>query len=174
MRKRHRKKSDILIDLTSLLDVIFIILLVVICREQKLSVDQREQTENLTELEEQARIKYELYMDQLDTADGENDYLLQASVNASYNPEDIIRREVSILLKGEEEPKTFEILGQENKKMDELRDMLKEYVENNPDKPVILSLNEGDERILYRDEKAIKKIFEELSSEYRNVYIKVK
>jgi biopolymer transport protein ExbD len=43
MKRRHRAKSDILIDLTSLLDVIFIVLLVVIARQQTLTEKQQEQ-----------------------------------------------------------------------------------------------------------------------------------
>ena len=172
MRKRNRKKSDILIDLTSLLDVVFIILLVVICREQKLTVDQKEQTENLAVLEQQAQAQYELYLDQLDTAEQINDYFVQVSVNSSYNKEDITDRIVSVLRKGEKETKTFNVLGQNSQIWTEFRVYLKDYIEQNPEKPVILSLNEGDEKILYRDEKMIKKIFEELSETYKNVYIK--
>ena len=64
------------------------------------------------------------------------------------------------------------MLGQNSQIWTEFRVYLKDYIEQNPEKPVILSLNEGDEKILYRDEKMIKKIFEELSETYKNVYIK--
>ena len=42
MKRRHRAKSDIVIDLTSLLDVVFIVLLVVICRQHILTDSQQE------------------------------------------------------------------------------------------------------------------------------------
>ena len=37
MRGKRRNRSDILIDLTSLLDVIFIILLIVVCNQKNLT-----------------------------------------------------------------------------------------------------------------------------------------
>ena len=46
-RKRNRFKSDVIIDLTSLLDVIFIILLVVLCGQSSMK-------ENLSELQSEA------------------------------------------------------------------------------------------------------------------------
>ena len=49
---------------------------------------------------------------------------------------------------------------------------LSEFIESNADKPVLLSLNEGDENILYRDEMRIMEIFNGLSDRYDNVYIK--
>lgn len=67
-KRRHRAKSDILIDLTSLLDVIFIVLLVTIGRQQTLSEKQQEQVnasnivEEANALAEDARAKYELYV----------------------------------------------------------------------------------------------------------------
>ena len=47
-RKRNRFKSDVMIDLTSLLDVIFIILLVVLCGQSSMK-------ENLTQLQADAK-----------------------------------------------------------------------------------------------------------------------
>lgn len=49
---------------------------------------------------------------------------------------------------------------------------LKEYIDANAGKPIILSLNENDERILYRDEKAIQNIFHRLKDYSEDVYIK--
>ena len=53
-----------------------------------------------------------------------------------------------------------------------VKDILTEYVERHSDRPVILSLNENDDTILYRDEKAIKEILDEFTKKYNNVYIK--
>ena len=49
---------------------------------------------------------------------------------------------------------------------------LVKYVEENKDRPVILSLNEHDDNILYRDEVMVTDIFYELTKEYNNVYIR--
>ena len=56
----------------------------------------------------------------------------------------------------------------------QFRAAVEAYIAANEESPIILSLNEGDEKILYRDEKAIMKIFSELSMEHDNVFVKLK
>ena len=54
-----------------------------------------------------------------------------------------------------------------------LAEYLDGYIQENPERVVVLSLNEGDEDILYRDEKEIKGIFNRLKTEHgANVRIK--
>lgn len=181
MKRRHRAKSDILIDLTSLLDVIFIILLVVIFRQQSLTEKQLSQAENAnavmedaSALADEANAKYELYMDQLETADQLNQYVWAVSVYASYSSDNVTERHIRILREGEE-IETFDLRGTNvQDALVQFRDTLENYVKEHSDQPVILSLNEKDEKILYRDEKEIRKIFDYLSEEYGNVFIKTK
>ena len=45
----------------------------------------------------------------------------------------------------------------------------KGYAAENSSRTIVLSLNENDEKILYRDEKAIKNIFNDLCAAYSNV-----
>lgn len=181
MKRRHRAKSDILIDLTSLLDVIFIILLVVIFRQQTLTEKHLDQVDNANsvleeanDLSEEARAKYELYMDQLETADQLNQYVWAVSVYASYHSDNITERHIRILREGEE-IETFDLRGTNvADSLKQFRETLENYVKEHGDQPVILSLNEKDENILYRDEKEIRKIFDYLSEEYENVFIKTR
>ena len=44
----------------------------------------------------------------------------------------------------------------------QLSQLLTDYIDGNPEKMVVLSLNENDEDILYRDEKRIQDIFTDL------------
>ena len=179
-KKRHRAKADILIDLTSLLDVIFIVLLVVIGRQMTLAEKQQEQVEANGTVEEamamaqDAQAKYELYMDQVDTAEQIGQYVCVISVYAYYNEADLTERHVQIYRKGDAEPfAKFDLKGENIKNsLNEIRTAVREYAEKNDDLPVILTLNENDEKILYRDEQAIKGIFEELKNELPNVYLK--
>ena len=181
MKRRHRAKSDILIDLTSLLDVIFIVLLVVIGRQMTLTDKQAEQVkasvavEEATAQAEVAHAKYQLYLDQLDTADTLNQMVCALTIYCYYNENDVTERYVEILKKGDAEPTVITMRGENvAPKLQEVKETIIEYVEDNKDFPVILSLNEGDEKILYRDEKAIKTIFENLSEDetHPNVYVK--
>ncbi len=181
-KRRHRAKSDILIDLTSLLDVIFIVLLVVIGRQQTLTVKQQEQIvasqtiEEASAQAEEARAKYELYMDQLDMSDQLQNYVCALSVYAYYNEMNVTERHISILRKGaDEEIETFDLRGENvTEPMKQFRAAVEAYIAANEESPIILSLNEGDEKILYRDEKAILNIFKELSMEHDNVFVKLK
>lgn len=180
MKRRHRAKSDILIDLTSLLDVIFIVLLVVIARQQTLTTKQQEQVNAGVAVEEaraqvqDAQSKYELYMDQVETAEQIGQYVCVISVNAYYNEDDVTERHVQIYRKGDATPfETIDLKGENvEPALAKLKAAIEEYVQKNDDLPVILTLNENDEKILYRDERDIKKVFEELAGQYGNVYLK--
>ena len=119
MKRRHRAKSDILIDLTSLLDVIFIVLLVVFAKTQNLTEKTEDQVNSANntlvqanELSQNAQAQYELYLDQMETADQLHQYVFAISVNSSYRSDDVTRRQISILPNGGE-IKTFELRGKE-------------------------------------------------------------
>ena len=181
MKRRHRAKSDILIDLTSLLDVIFIVLLIVFARTQNMTEKTEDQVNSAndtmaqaTTLAQQAQAEYELYLDQIEMADNLQQYVFTISVNSSYRSDDVTRRQISVLPNGGE-IETFELRGEddsvENAKK-QFRETLEKYIEKHQDQPVILTLNEKDEKILYRDEKAIKEIFDGLSEKYENVFMR--
>lgn len=180
MKRRHRAKSDILIDLTSLLDIIFIFLLVVlgqlkIAEQQKADQVKAGMTvEEANAQAEKAHADYELYVSQLDMT-GTTDFMMRAVTVYCYYEEDNVEvRHVEILKKGDAEPIRIMMRGEDvTDKLLEVKNEIIEYVNDNKDFPVILSLIEEDEKILYRDERAIIKIFEELKApEYPNVYVK--
>lgn len=168
MRKKRRNNLDILIDLTSLLDVIFIILLIVVCNQQYLNNKLSEESTKAESVVAEAEAAKALYLDQIDTIQNYNELL---SVYASYDPATVTERYIRVL-RNDEEIETFTLMGNNvDGTLSEFKEYMNKYIQNNPEKPVVLSLNDRDENILYRDEKSIKKIFEELA-EYPNVYLK--
>ena len=254
MRLKRHSNRDILIDLTSLLDVIFIILLVVFANQRNVTnIKQNEQVEAqilleqhdaeateaqaelleqidelkaqsdareaeadkqldiaqaaLSESEEQMSLKlaelqaenddklaemqaqtdeqlarlqsetekanaqYALYSDRIDTMDNLNRYVWAVSVYADYEPATVTERHIRVLRDGEE-IEQFDLVGNDTKEaFAQFKQCLEDYIDRNSNRPVILSLNENDEHILYRDEQAILQIFNELS-DYGNVYLK--
>ena len=168
MRQKHHNKGDILIDLTSLLDVIFIILLIVICNQQNVTNEvQAQQTEAL-ELKKQAEAQLQLYADQMDTVDN----LYMVSVIAKYDQNNVTMRHIYIQKKGEGNEEINLIGNNTREPFLNLKTSLEEYINLHAGNPIILSLNDNDEEILYRDEKAILYIFNELKASSNDVFIK--
>ncbi|SEM18561.1 hypothetical protein SAMN04487770_12811 [Butyrivibrio sp. ob235] len=169
--KRRRNKSNILIDLTSLLDVVFIILLVVMCQLQETKNTYAAKEESIQQQENDFNELKKLYSDQIESLGSVSDYISYITVNAQYD-EDLVTRHITILNsdKQSEIPEIPQLKGlRVSDGYDELNKYLSTYVAENPERVVVLSFNEDDEDILYRDEKAIKEIFTQLSSEYPNI-----
>ncbi|SDB56844.1 hypothetical protein [Butyrivibrio sp. INlla16] len=169
--KRRRNKSNKLIDLTSLLDVVFIILLVVMCQLQETKNTYAAKEESIQQQENDFNELKKLYSDQIESLGSVSDYISYITVNAQYD-EDLVTRHITILNsdKQSEIPEIPQLKGlRVSDGYDELNKYLSTYVAENPERVVVLSFNEDDEDILYRDEKAIKEIFTQLSSEYPNI-----
>lgn len=172
--KRNGKstRGDIIIDLTSLLDVIFIILLVVLCGQNSVSERLSEREAEAKKKSSEAEVIVKLYKDQMDIADSLNQYVWSVSIVVSYDPSEITKRQIRLLKEGEE-IECFDLIGNDiDESLTSFRDILSDYIEKNKERPVILSLNEEDENILYRDETAVNEILFELAKGYSNVYIK--
>ncbi len=173
MRKRKRGSGgDVLIDLTSLLDVIFIILLVVMWGQSQAGDNLKQAQADAEYAKAQTEAEYKLYQQQIEIAENINQYIWAASVVVPYDKEDVTRRKIQVLKEGEE-IESFELVGnQVTASVEAFRNSLVKYIEANPNQPVILSLNENDDNILYRDEVMVTEIFLELAKEYQNVYIR--
>lgn len=171
-RKRRGSGRDVLIDLTSLLDIMFIILLVVLWGQ---SNKHEELTKIQAEAEDakvQAEMEYKLYEQQLEVADTVNQMVWAATVMVPYNEQDVTVRTIQVLKEGEEIER-FELVGNHvEDAVAAFKECMIGYIEANKDRPVILSLNEKDDTILYRDEVMVTDIFYELTKEYNNVYIR--
>ena len=173
MRGKRDNIGDILIDLTSLLDVIFIVLLVVLCSGQISSRQVAEEKIAMEKKEAEVDQKESLYRQQLDTAEELQQYVMIISVDASYDPSNIKERNIEVLISGNMEPDLFQLVGENTKEpLEQLEERLHTCIDENADKHIILSLNENDERILYRDETALLSIFEKLGNENKNVLLR--
>jgi len=171
-RKRRGLGGDVRIDLTSLLDVIFIILLIVMWSQSNVETNLKQVQADTESAKAQTEAEQMLYEQQLEIADNINQYVFAVSVVVPYDKTDVTQRKIQILKKGEE-IESFELAGNNVKaSVEAFRKSLVTYIETNKDRPVILSLNEHDDNILYRDEVMVTDIFYELTKEYSNVYIR--
>ena len=176
MRRRRRTKGDIIVDFTALLDVIFIVLMLVLAKQQvfekqsKESLDQKKaEADNMME---QAEKEYALYADQVETSETIKDYICLVTVHCYYDKNEITSRTIDILDYDGISDEPIVLKGNHvEPEMDELKRRLTDTIEDNPDKAVILSLNKNDDNILYRDEQSILKIFNSLN-EHKNVVLK--
>lgn len=114
IRNNRHRKNDILIDLTSLLDVIFILLMVVLARQQitKMDLDRdreamAEEMEELEDLKTKEEGLVKLYSDQTDM----NDKVILISVSASFDEKDLMNRDLMILRNGNKDPDIFPLSG---------------------------------------------------------------
>lgn len=170
MRKR-RNVGNVLIDLTSLLDIVFIVLLVVVCQLQGTKSQIAQDKADIQNQQAAIKTQQELYDDQIESLDNVADYIAVISVNAHFDA-DLITRHIDVVNsdKKSEVPEIAELKGMSvSEGFSDLRDYLEGYLQDNSDRVVVLSLNDGDEDILYRDEKEIKNIFNELASQYPNI-----
>lgn len=171
-RKTRGSGRDVLIDLTSLLDVIFIILLVVLLGQSNTQENLLGTQAEAEQAQARAEAEYKLYEQQLELANTVNQMVWAASVVVPYDEEDVTKRTIMILKEGEEIER-FELVGNNvTDAAEAFRKSLVAYIEANRNNPVILSLNEDDDTILYRDEVMVTEIFLELAKEYNNVYIR--
>ena len=112
------------------------------------------------------------YSDMLETQNDLQKYVWAASIVVPYEPDEITLRHIKLLME-DSEIISIDLVGNDVAgNVKEFKDSLTDYVKKHSDRPVILSLNENDDSILYRDEKAIKEILDELTHNYNNVYIK--
>ena len=171
-RTRRSSKGDVLIDLTSLLDVIFIILLIVMWGQNSVEINLKQAQAEAEDAMNQTKAEQMLYEQQQELADGINQFVFAVSVVVPYDKEDVTHRTIRILKEGEE-IENFDLVGNNvTDAVEAFRKSLVKYVEVNNGRPVILSLNERDDNILYRDEVMVTEIFYGLTKEYGNVYIR--
>lgn len=170
-RKRGGSGRDVLIDLTSLLDVMFIILLIVMWGQNNTEGNLEKARAEAEQAKAKTEAEYRLYADQLDIADHINQYVCAVSVMVPFNEEDVTQRQIQILKEGEV-IESFDLVGNNvSASVEAFKKSLTEYIQKNNGRPIILSLNENDDYILYRDEVMVTELFLELAKEYNNVYV---
>lgn len=195
MRESILKKSDLPIDLTSLLDVIFIVLLVVLCNQMvmndkvekqavatasaaamtleqaKLMRDDATAEANLIKADAYDAIQMEqVYKQQLANYANADSFISFITVYVDYNPVTIEKRHIRVLL-NDSEIKTIN-LNKDNRDeaIDEFYMYLVDFIQVHTDGPIVMSVNL--DQILYRDEKVVSATLRDLSGKYNNVYLK--
>lgn len=181
--KRLRNKLNTQIELTSLLDVIFIVLMVVICSQQmttkaaqqdaedEISKAQRAQIEAQNERAE-AEAEKKLFEEHMETYEEINTQMSVVTVYADYTPSDPSERTLSLMVDTESSSKIIMTPGTEKVSWAKLESQLTDAVEkaNAAGKPVIISVNR--DRILYRDESRLTSLVDDLFRRYDNIYYK--
>jgi len=178
-KKRTKSLGRLLIDLTPLLDVIFIVLIVVLAgrdsysaaaEEKMLMAEEytKEADQKLNEME----AKVDTYLDQMNTYNVLNEYFNVVTVYSAYSPENRRLRTIYVMI-NTDEPVMLSLTPSTSEKWDECRDIVEEVIKKDLKKPVILSINMNNEgKMLYRDEVKINEIFMELVNKYDNVSVK--
>ena len=150
----------------------FIILLVVLWGQQNKEENLIQMQTEAEQAKVQAESEYKLYEQQTELADHINQMVWAASVVVPYEEKDVTKRTIRVLKEGEE-IESFALVGnQVEASVAAFRESLVGYIEANQDRPVILSLNENDNNILYRDEVMVTELFLELANKYNNVYVR--
>ena len=166
--RNKRSKGNILIDLTSLLDVVFIVLLILICKLDADKAALGTARDDLVREKASLETTQSLYEDQLESMQGIADYVVMISVHAAFDPEDARTRRIDILNSDMSSviPQIDPLIGtNESRGYAQLKDYIETYIKENPDRTIVLSLNEQDEDILYRDERYISNMFSQIYGE---------
>ena len=179
MRRRHDRRTSPSIDLTPLLDVIFILLFSVMMTngsandKRAAELDAREK--NISRKEQEAENAKSEYENMTETVGHIGEYVNIVSVSAFFADEtDVSKRTIKITSVEEmvEETETYELVGADTEAYKKMSGYLEQYINDHKDSPVILALNPDDEKILYRDEREITEILMGLMEEYGNVSVK--
>ncbi len=174
-RRKTFDKINIALDLTSLLDVIFIVLMVVMCSSHN---NVNEMAEVQSELEE-ARSTIEMYEAHEDDIENLSERVVFLTIRADFDAEDPTHRTVKIMtgddLKGAEE---IDITAEdEDVKYSEIKDkvssVLAGVTRTDGDVPETIPVwvTLSDENILYRDWMYFDEMLGELKDSYPNLYV---
>lgn len=167
MRREHLHNNNILLDLTPLLDVIFIILLIFVSQTILLKKTSAGEAQRLQDEYKEAKKEYDLRNEMID------DYYTFVTVISTYDKENPENREIRISRDPNEADHIITLNGSDvEQEYSEFEEYLKGYIDPDREAPIVFSLNQGDERILYRDENRIREIVEKLQNSNNNVYFK--
>ncbi len=170
--KNHlRNRNSGGIDLNPLLDVIFIILLVVVCNSATQTVSLKDAAEQAEQREAEAAQVRDIYEEQLDSMENMADYVVPVTIMIRPDLEDVHNRTAEILM-GEKLTEIEITPETEDTAYEEIKTMLTGELSGAEGRVMLLSLNDDDEQILYRDEKRVKDISEDLKEEFGNLFLK--
>ena len=161
--------KQVLIDLTPLLDVIFIILIVILSFQNKFEDDAEarilEAEDNMAAAESENRA----LSDHISSYENLDEYMNVVTIHADYVPSNRKYRTIRVLINSD--VKEIDLNPSNTEKAWE---ECKDYIVNNAlldaEKPVILSIENTS--MLYRDELQIEALYNDIGSHYSNIYLK--
>ena len=172
MSRQHTSdKLDIALDLTSLLDVIFIVLMVVMCqRELNVRATDAEMAKLTSQIED-AESTIELYEAHREEMENITDKVALATLNIGFYDEDPTNRTVKMIIGNNNGFEELDInKDNEDEQYGVLKTRLEQFISSyDGEMPVLITLS--DENILYRDWVRAGGMLEELKASYPNLYV---
>ena len=169
MKRRNRRQGPD-IDLTPLLDVIFIVLMVVMCQQ---SLTSNAEKETITELENNMEVveaENEIMKTQLDNYENETQLVAYITLKADYEKNNPKTRHIRLAYNDESVIEDIVITPDTQvQAYDQFVQEISTFVESKEGVPVLLTLE--DEGILYRDHVRLEKEIARLQETYSNLYL---
>ena len=182
MGKNKKPKSigRLIVDLTPLLDVIFIVLIVILAGQDNYStqadVKYAEAEKYVSEVNaemEEIDAQNSVLKEQMSAYSSMNEYINIVTVYAAYSSENRKNRTIYLKVNVEEPIKISLNPNNTSEAWSECRDYIEEIINEDVNTPMILSINaNNDEKMLYRDEESINSLFMELTKNYNNLTIR--
>ncbi len=167
MNKRGIPSLDI--DLTSLLDVIFIVLMVVMCHQALGTQAAEQEIEELITQLDSAVAENEVHETQLNAYENANDLVAYVTLRADYDTQNPRTRHIQLAYNNDVAFEEITITPETEKTgYATLEDNMNQFLTEKAGMPVLIVLNE--DHILYRDQVKISQLLDELGELYTNLY----
>lgn len=174
---KNKSIGQIIIDLTPLLDVVFILLIVVLSFQDAYSAEVDSRISEAHQIESDAKdmvstteSKNATISEQLDTYANLNDYVNIVTIYADYQPSNRKYRTIYLVINDADVKEIALNPSNGDSAWKECEETIKQCLEENSDIPTIYTIK--NEKMLYRDEQMITSLFSHLSSSYNNIYLK--
>ncbi len=168
--RRLTNRANTVFDMTPLLDVIFIVLMVVMCNQLLGTREAQETIQDMSVSLEEAEAENELHKAQLETYENAESIVAYVTLHADYDALDRKTRHIRLAYDNDV---TFEeiILSPETETegYEKLRENMTDFLSGKAGMPVMLTLDQ--DRILYRDQVEISAMLKELAKEFGNLYL---
>lgn len=178
--KKPRSIGRLLIDLTPLLDVIFLVLIVVLAgqdnynneADMKFAEAEKYVSEVNAEMDE-ISAKDVVLSEQMKAYESINEYFNVVTVYAAYSPENRKLRTIYVMVNTDEPIQITLNPSNTSQAWTECRKYIEDLIKKDESLPMILSVKTQDnDKMLYRDEEAISSLFMDLSKEYSSITIR--
>ncbi len=162
--------SGLDIDLTPLLDVIFIVLMVVMCHQSLGTQAAEQEIGQLTTKLNESEDNNGLLKIQLESFKNADILVAHVTMRADYETENPKTRHIQVAYNNNTAFEEITITPEtEEKSFATFETNMKEFLDKEKGKPVLVALNE--DCILYRDQVKISQLLTRLENQYNNLYM---